>query len=375
LVAKVALNERGDVEATFGGFLAVLRSGWVEPRYMLNLLRCQHARRQFINDANQTTNIANVSLRTLRPYPVAIPPLAEQQRIVAKVDELMALCDELETRQERRHTVRRATQRSALEALSAADSPDTLARAWDRVRANWEGLTSHPDSISPLRQAILQLAVQGRLVEQDPKDESGSKLLTRAAPGAGTKVTKERLSPSLESDATVLPPGWARSPLGRVTRICTGKLDVNAAVPDGEYPFFTCAKKVYKIDEYAHDTKAVILAGNGNFNVTWYSGRFNVYQRTYVIEPLLLDVRYTYLAIKERIPVITASERGSTIKYLRLGDIANCVIAIPPLAEQRRIVAKVDALMALCDQLEARLQSQETTSTRLAAAAVHTLAN
>ena len=229
----------------------------------------------------------------------------------------------------------------------------------ETLLANFETLAAAPGGVARLRELILQLAVQGKLVPQDSKDEPASVLLERIHAAKGS-VRSSRMAPSRESGVMVCPPGWASAKIGEVARICTGKLDVNASTPGGKYPFFTCSEKVYEIDDYAHDTDAVILAGNGNFNVKWYSGKFNVYQRTYVIEPLMLDVRYLFLAIKERIGVITKSDRGSTIKYLRLGDIAGCFIAIPPRAEQHRIVTKVDELMALCDELETRQTRRQT---------------
>lgn len=141
-----------------------------------------------------------------------------------------------------------------------------------------------------------------------------------------------------------LPEGWERGTLGTITHIRTGKLDANAADEDGAYPFFTCADDISRINEFAFDTEAVLLAGNGGFNVKWYQGKFNAYQRTYVIEPEGVSGRFLYHLIRYEIPEITEKNRGSTIKYLRLGDIADCNIELPPLAEQRRIVSKIESL-------------------------------
>jgi type I restriction enzyme S subunit len=74
-------------------------------------------------------------------------------------------------------------------------------------------------------------------------------------------------------------------PLGQITDISTGKLDVNASAEDGLYPFFTCAAKPYRINEYAFDAEAVLIAGNGDLNVKYYEGKFNAYQRTYIVAP------------------------------------------------------------------------------------------
>ena len=118
-----------------------------------------------------------LSMTRLRGFPFPLPPLAEQQRIVARVDELMALCDELEAKQQHRHHVRKSLQASALDALTTASTAEALATAWTRLHSHWPILTSHPDSIPPLRQAILQLAVRGNLVPQDSREDDADALL------------------------------------------------------------------------------------------------------------------------------------------------------------------------------------------------------
>ncbi|EGQ7992001.1 TPA: restriction endonuclease subunit S [Vibrio vulnificus] len=151
--------------------------------------------------------------------------------------------------------------------------------------------------------------------------------------------------------------GWLEAKLEQVLRLSTGKLDANAAVTGGDYPFFTCAEQALRIDSYAFDTDAVLLAGNGSFSVKRYSGKFNAYQRTYVLEPRNIELNYLYWAIRENITAITSSERGSTIPYIRKGDILEVSIAIPPLAEQKVISEKLDTLLAQVEVTKARLES------------------
>ena len=143
--------------------------------------------------------------------------------------------------------------------------------------------------------------------------------------------------------------------LGQLINISTGKLDANAASESGEYPFFTCAERPLKIDSYEFDEDAVLLAGNGSFGVSQYSGKFNAYQRTYVITPIIGPTRYYYWLVKAKIPEITASNRGSTVKYIRKGDIENLEFPLPPLAEQVRIAQKLDELLAQVDTLKTRI--------------------
>ncbi|WBE26579.1 restriction endonuclease subunit S [Denitrificimonas caeni] len=145
--------------------------------------------------------------------------------------------------------------------------------------------------------------------------------------------------------------------LGQVTFITTGKLDANAQDANGLYPFFTCGEENLTINTAAFDTEAVLLAGNGNFSVKYYKGKFNAYQRTYVIEPNMVDGKWLYYLVMHHIAKITAGARGSTIKYLRIGDITDCSVNLVSLTHQKRIVAKIEELFSELDNGIAALKS------------------
>ena len=110
-----------------------------------------------------------------------------------------------------------------------------------------------------------------------------------------------------------------------ITLIKTGKLDSNAAVDDGAYPFFTCDPNTLKINNWAYDTEAVLLAGNnasGNYTAKYYKGKFNAYQRVYIIEtadPLVLNIRYLCYALNQQLRLLKTMSSGSTTKFLTLG--------------------------------------------------------
>jgi type I restriction enzyme S subunit len=225
-----------------------------------------------------------------------------------------------------------------------------------------------PGGVARLRELILTLAVQGKLVPQDPGDEPASELLKKIRAEkdcliAAGKIKRDKpFAEILESDSTAnIPNSWTLARLGTVVNVSTGKLDANAAVPGGQYPFFTCSATPLEIDSYSFDCKAVLLAGNGDFNLKRYEGKFDAYQRTYVIEPILWNLQYLYFLLSQNISIITKNNRGSAIPYLKLGDITEPVIAIPPLAEQSRIVNRVEELMRVCDALEAsgQLEAQQ----------------
>jgi type I restriction enzyme S subunit len=138
--------------------------------------------------------------------------------------------------------------------------------------------------------------------------------------------------------------------LGDLVNIKTGKLDANAAVEDGQYPFFTCSRDIFAIDTYAFDCEAILLARNnavGDFNVKHYNGKFNAYQRTYVItvnEKKRVLYRFLYFQMLKSLKKFKAQSVGAGTKFLKLGMIKCLEIALPSLNEQQRIVSTMDSV-------------------------------
>jgi type I restriction enzyme S subunit len=166
---------------------------------------------------------------------------------------------------------------------------------------------------------------------------------------------------------------WPVKTLGDITTIATGKIDVNAATEDGEYPFFTCSRDVYKIDDAPFEGKAILVAGNGDLNVKYYEGRFNAYQRTYFLLSKNEDTfypRYIFWFLENHLDVLRSGASGSTIKYIRLGDLSDALIAVPPLEEQKRIVALLDAANARVIELTACYEQARTHANNLFASAL-----
>ena len=147
-------------------------------------------------------------------------------------------------------------------------------------------------------------------------------------------------------------------PLGDLVDITTGKLDANAAVEGGKYPFFTCSREIYAIDKIAFDCEAILLAGNnavGDFNVKHYKGKFNAYQRTYVItvnDNKRVLYRFLYFQMLKSLKKFKEQSVGAGTKFLKLGMIKGMEIALPNLDEQKRIVSMVDSLKEQTGELE-----------------------
>ena len=129
--------------------------------------------------------------------------------------------------------------------------------------------------------------------------------------------------------------------LGDYVKIRTGKLDANASSESGQYPFFTCAIEPLKIDSYSYDCECVLVDGNGDLNVKYYSGKFDAYQRTYIIESMdktFLDVQYLYYFMDKYLETLRSQSIGGVIKYIKLGNLTEADIFIPSIERQRKIV-------------------------------------
>ena len=138
--------------------------------------------------------------------------------------------------------------------------------------------------------------------------------------------------------------------LGDYTYIKTGKLDANASSDNGRYPFFTCSKESLLIDTYSYDCECVLVAGNGDLNVKYYLGKFDAYQRTYIIESNnkeKLLVRYLYYFLDKYVETLREQSIGGVIKYIKLGNLTEAYIPLPSLDEQRKIAAVLDKVSDL----------------------------
>lgn len=135
--------------------------------------------------------------------------------------------------------------------------------------------------------------------------------------------------------------------LGDYVDIKTGKLDANASIENGEYPFFTCSVTTLKIDTYSYDCECVLVAGNGDLNVKYYNGKFDAYQRTYIIESKekdILSVPYLYCFLDKYVETLRKQAIGGVIKYIKLGNLTNAKINIPTMEEQKSVVLELNKI-------------------------------
>lgn len=159
------------------------------------------------------------------------------------------------------------------------------------------------------------------------------------------------------------PDGVEFKELGEIAKISTGKLNANAMTLDGLYPFFTCSEKPYLIDTFAFDTEAILISGNGSQlgHINYYNGKFNAYQRTYVICEFSTNITASYLLhflkgfLKE---YIWKNVKEGSVPYITLPMLQNFQIPIPPLPIQQEIVTILDTFTALDGSLQAELEAR-----------------
>ncbi|MBR3867836.1 MAG: restriction endonuclease subunit S [Clostridia bacterium] len=147
--------------------------------------------------------------------------------------------------------------------------------------------------------------------------------------------------------------------LGDYVKIRTGRLDANASSENGQYPFFTCSVEPLKIDTYSYDCECVLVAGNGDLNVKYYNGKFDAYQRTYIIESIdksILSVPYLYCFLNKYVETLRKQAIGGVIKYIKLGNLTEAQIPLFSLEEQERIVDIIDKVNQIITNRKQQLQ-------------------
>ena len=147
--------------------------------------------------------------------------------------------------------------------------------------------------------------------------------------------------------------------LGDYVNIRTGKLDANASSESGQYPFFTCSVTPLKIDTYSYNCECVLVAGNGDLNVKYYNGKFDAYQRTYIIESKnkeMLSVPYLYCFLDKYVETLRKQAIGGVIKYIKLGNLTDAKINIPTIEEQKSVVSVLDKVNAIIDDRKKQIK-------------------
>lgn len=349
----------------------------------------------------------NISQDKLKLAPIPLGPLKEQNHIMDRVDELMALCDQLEQRSESQLTAHQTLVEALLATLTDSTDADELAQNWARLSSHFDTLFTTEASIDALKQTILQLAVMGKLVPQDPSDEPASALLERIAAEKARlvkekKIKKEKPLPAISENEKPfeLPQGWAWCRFEDIVDIQSGitkgrKLTnrVLTTVPylsvanvQRGYVDVTGIKSVElpvdEIEKYQVLNGDLLITEGGDWDkvgrtAIWTDEMPYVAHQNHVFKArkFLQEQDESWLEMFLNGPSARDYFAGSSKQTTNLASInktqlRGCLIAIPPKNEKSCIVAKVDELMNLCDQLKARLQTSQQTQIALAEALV-----
>jgi type I restriction enzyme, S subunit len=363
----------------------------------------------------QTSHVTvkHLSAKQLNSIFIPIPPLAEQHRIVAKVDRLMALCDELEAKQQQEKAGCLKLGTASLVGLQNAESSEEFERQWAQVCDAFDLILDCPENVAVLRKTILQLAVQGRLVRQDPGDEPAGKLVERirkeislSSLGGRKKFAFELAEKEGLNKPFSLPSNWKWISLGTICELITKgsspKWQGVHYADENEGILFITSKNVdnfklklsnkqfveSKFNEI--EPRSILKRNDLLMNLVGASiGRTaifesdeiaNINQAVCLIRIFEGDkfVNFRYFLLFFNSPICISymfdNQVESARANLSMTNVAKFQIPLPPLAEQHRIVAKVDALMALCDTLESRLKERAGVHTRYAGSIVKNIA-
>ena len=331
-----------------------------------------------------------------------LPPEAEQRRIVARVDELMALCDRLADGLACRDALRQRWAVSTVRHVSE-DEPIRGAPAWAFAEAHLDTLLAAPEAVPLVRRLVLDLAVRGRLTEQDPNDEPASGLLRRIAAEkqrryeAGEIRKPKPLAPVTEDEKPFeAPEAWAWTRVGNLfsfgpTNGSSPKavdyetpvksLTLSATTSgtfDGRHFKYLDIEVESDSDLWLEPGDVLIQRGNSPEYVgiaALFPGPF----KTFVYPDLMMKVRFSeeistpYGVLVLQSPTARAymldraSGTSSSMPKINQGTLRSVPVALPPEVEQRRIVARVDVLMALCDRMEGGLRQRQVAAKRLLA--------
>lgn len=345
----------------------------------------------------------NISREKIIATPILLPPLDEQSRIVAKVDELMTLCDQLEQQSYQQLEAHNQLVDALLATLTQSQNADELASNWQRLAAHFDELFITEYSISALKQTILQLAVMGKLVKQDPNDEPASELLKRIAAEKDAlvkagKIKKQKPLPPISDDEKPfeLPDGWEWCRLGWIAEInprnyAEDKLQASFVpmtligkshtgehlsetrdwgdIKKGFTHFANGDLGVAKITPCFENSKAAVFHdltnGIGAGTTELHIARF-ISAEDALAKYLLLNIKSPlYLKTGESKMTGTAGQKRLPKDFFEVNPFA-----LPPKSEQGRIVNRVNELFELCDALSEKLNSSKQTQVVLAEALV-----
>lgn len=355
LVGKVSLVTRDDVRCTLGGFISAIRcSETILPEFLMIILRAPATREKIIDSSTQTTNIANISLGRLRPLEIFLPSISEQLNIIQKVTQLLKQCDEIETTFSRHKEIGTAARRSAIDAISTAESLEELQIAWERIEGNWEVIAGDPESMESISLLIHDLATQGFLSRGENFEVVQLKDIAQVNYGYTESAQRAEVGPKFL----------------RITDIQLGKVNWDAV------PY--CP--ISNADEERHLLRDGDLVFARTGATTGKSFLLNNPPRS-VCASYLIRVRpdarkvlpeylYLYFQSGQYWVDVKSGMSGTAQGGFNSSKLGALAIKIPDLATQAEIVKKTNELLQVCEDLGEFLSRQQLLAERFARSVV-----
>ncbi len=382
------------------GIAAFLNLNHINKVYIYYFLKSKTA--WYLKEASRGQGQPNLNINIISNTLFPLPPLAEQKRIVAKVDSLMALCDRLEELQKKKVELNSLTRKTAFSVLGNANEPSEFKAAWARVEVNTKYLLDSEEAVEEMKKTILQNAIKGNLVPQDPNDEPASELLKKieaekekSLTTKSAKNTKGGIEPIKDEDKPYKLPSnweWVRLDWLGITQTGTTPPTKDPSNYGNFIPFIGPGNiKDGKIDynkeglsnkgiNYSRliPAKSILMVCIGGSIGKSAINEIDITcnQQINFITPFKnTDTRYLYYSMIS--PTfqgkVIGSSRGLATPIINKNTWSLLPIFLPPLEEQKRIVEKVDSLFAICDRLQKQLADAKSTAANLAKAAVESL--
>ena len=322
--------------------------GFMEQKFVFYFLKTKQKELESLGEGS--TNQTELKPYTLQNLLLPLPPLAEQKAIVAKIEELLPYIQKYDVAHTKLEEFNKKFPVDMQKSILQQAIMGKLTEDWRNEQASLAKTnsavqladrTSAKDLLKKIKAQKARLIAEGKIKKDTTKA------------GASGRALAEITEDEIPFD---IPENWCWCRLGELCSIVTGKKDANFGSEQGIYDFFTCSNTPIKCDSYSFEGKAIILPGNGANvgNAFFYEGCFEAYQRTYVLQQYSsnIDLHYLTYHLKYNWKQYNNDKLfGSAIPYIKLGNITDYLVALPPLAEQKVIVAKIEELLPLCKKL------------------------
>lgn len=401
-IGKSYLIENINLDAIFASYLIrVIPSKHINPKFLKLFIESPLYWKQLYL-ASSGTGQPNVNGTSLSQLDLPLPPLNEQKRIVEKINQLMALCDELEKLKEQKEAKKLTVHKSAINQLLDSKDDSNSQKGWHFISNHFNDLYTVKENVSEFRSAILQLAMQGKLVPQDPNEQPASELLKEIDNEKQQLIKKGKIKklkpfPLINDNEKLfeIPNNWKWVRFNDVLDVRDGTHDTPSYV-DAGYPLVT-SKNLYtgvldfsnvqyiseedhaKISERSKVDKGDILfamiGSIGNPAIVDTDIEFSIKNvalfKYYNLNTINNQYLYRYLLFAQEKMKIMSS--GAVQKFVSLGLLRSFLLPLPPLNEQKRIVEKINQLMTLCDNLEKQIENSSAKQTQLLNAIISNL--